>query len=179
MPSFAELYEHCRHLPALLDMDPDVMFTYIALIRHLKPQIIFTQKSAFIHTAPQCLPSLVHEFVKETLDMDEVTADMCWKGLRDLAWSPHNFAVSMDIASFVPKFLESGIPQNIGVYHFFPPTHKCLMQHCPNNPMNRGLSVGTAPDLREPETHQATLFSSSNGPLPVYTMSTYCCSCCT
>ncbi|KAF8528630.1 hypothetical protein JB92DRAFT_2863619 [Gautieria morchelliformis] len=165
MPSFAELYEHCRHLPALLDMDPDVMFTYIALIRHLKPQIIFTQKSAFIHTAQRR---------NEPLDMDEVTADMCWKGLRDLAWSPHNFAVSMDIALFVPKFLESGIPQNIGIYHFFPPTHKCLMQHCPNNSVNRGSSVGTAPDLREPETHQATLFSSSNGPLPVYTTSTYC-----
>ncbi|KAF8590186.1 hypothetical protein K439DRAFT_1612180 [Ramaria rubella] len=152
------------------DLAFDSITTFINLLRHLKERIDFTKRSKF-STPPQCLPADIHQFLKQALDLDDITVQACWSSLKDLAWNQdHNIPTKPDLAALLLLFFMHGGPLHIAPIEVFPLMCKCLITTC----SNYATSDGGGPDLAKPSTYKATIFMLVFGPLPMYTTLAYC-----
>ena len=114
MLSLGELHLHCYQFPELVETNTNILFSFIALIRHLRPQLSATQRSSALDTPPQCLPMYIHEFLQHALDLNDQKVTLCWTTLKDIAWHAHEHATPPDLAKWIPVFLRHGLELNIG-----------------------------------------------------------------
>ncbi|KAF8575399.1 hypothetical protein K439DRAFT_1623634 [Ramaria rubella] len=138
---------------------------------------------------PQCLPAAIHNLLKQALELDDTTTQVCWPALKELAWSqdPHMLNTP-DLSALLPIFLTHGGPLGIDIcfalqlmiddglanastapIELFPPTCVCLLTTC----SKYSQLADDAPYLAEPSSHEATVFTLVYGPLPMRTISTY------
>ena len=68
-----ELIERSQSYPELLHLDHKKITLYIALVRHLKLQISYTQLSTCTGV-PLALPRSIHNFLKLAVDLDDHNA---------------------------------------------------------------------------------------------------------
>ncbi|KAF8587176.1 hypothetical protein K439DRAFT_1614479 [Ramaria rubella] len=172
MDTLGHLLKLCQDYP---DIGFDTITTYINFLRHLKEHIDFTQCVNYSNP-PQCLPTTIHNLLKQALELDDTTTQVCWSALKELAWSQDpNMPSTPDLVALLPIFLRHGGPLGIALIELFPPTCVCLLTTCPNY----SQSADDAPYLAEPSSHKATVFTLVHGSLPMRTFSTYCQGCLT
>ncbi|KAF8576775.1 hypothetical protein K439DRAFT_1622590 [Ramaria rubella] len=138
MSTLGDLFLRYADNPTISQLAFDTITTFINLLQHLKERIDFTKHSKF-STPPQYLPADIHQFLKQALDLDNITTQACWSSLKDLAWNQdHNIPTKPDLAALLPLLFTHGGPLHIVPIEVFSPTCKCLITTCPNYTMAGG-----------------------------------------
>ncbi|KDQ11488.1 hypothetical protein BOTBODRAFT_35366 [Botryobasidium botryosum FD-172 SS1] len=114
---------------------------------------------------PPSLPTSVIGFLSKVLDIDTVEVEILWDILGDFAWS---FAIPYQASKQdIEAFMEHGLERQLGYRDVYPPYRACAVTNCP--------MYGAR--LTDHFKHKATLFTSSEGALPIFTHSLRCRGC--
>lgn len=157
-----------------------LLFIRLALIA--LPSIKLFQKD--IHTLPNVLPQHIAGTLSGAIGWDLQTVERYWHALSTVIYAhPPTTATEEEVKLYNKHALtrgtcESYLPlfpaQNLVLTsftahrHIYPPVRSCQLPECPNYRADGSLT------LREPTTHAASLFTLSEGALPVFTTSLYC-----
>ncbi|EPQ49828.1 hypothetical protein GLOTRDRAFT_51546, partial [Gloeophyllum trabeum ATCC 11539] len=136
---------------------------FIRLAKLCRGAIQLGQKQ--IDIPPLVLPDHVHRFLCLAMNLEFMDVARCWEALAEVVWESSDIlATEGDIQAFHMHGLQHGL----GYRDLYAPYHTC-----PSCTLEDGKSVR----LTEASTYKATLFTASEGSLPVHIISVYCRKC--
>ncbi|KAL4257788.1 hypothetical protein AB1N83_013934 [Pleurotus pulmonarius] len=156
--------------PELFQLEFSSVIEFIHFACLARPQIRYSRPGTGLDGPPKLLPPRITFILSEIVGWLEPIIYRCWEILGDVIWTLPEFKASEDE---ITKFNKAALQVETSYRHIFPPLQACLecvrtAADC-NNPEPRLLT--------EPKSYKATLFTISNGALPVYTTSLYCRKC--
>jgi hypothetical protein len=104
--------------PALTRLPFDTLVTFIALIRHLKERILWSQHSE-LTDPPDTLPGSIPCFIRDSLNLSDDNTKILWEVFKGIAWieqADNPLRLRMRQAALLPLFLRYGLTYGVGEF---------------------------------------------------------------
>ncbi|KAF8461806.1 hypothetical protein JB92DRAFT_3070512 [Gautieria morchelliformis] len=108
--------------PELAQLPFDILVTFVDLIRHVKPGLMWNQHSQ-LTDPPNTLPVSIHCFMRHVLDITDELGKVLWETLKGFAWAEPDDDTNKWLAkrsvALLPLFLRHGPAYGVGFYDFY------------------------------------------------------------